>query len=121
MNIKVFSRLLSPAALWYILVILMEFCRGIYFGRGIDPPPVFTLGVTLGFTWVAGWWLRTDCRKRGLTWVFDMGMFLFILWPIILPYYLLKTRRGNGFLVIVGFAGVWIASVVSGTILSSLF
>src|SRR5436189_4156371 len=121
MNNRYFSGLLSPAVLLFVLVILLGFSRGIYSGAGIDPPAVFTVGVTLGFTWVAGWWMRNDCRKLGLKWVFDMGMFLFILWPIILPYHLLKTRRGKGFLVILGFVGVWIFSVVVGAILSAFF
>jgi hypothetical protein len=111
------SRLTSPSALLYIFVILTQIATGIYLASGLEPPALFTLVYVLGFLWVLGWWLRNDSRKRGIRWVFDMGMFLYVAWPLVLPYYLLKTRGARGLLVTLGFVGAYIGAAVIGMLL----
>ncbi len=43
-----------------------------------------------------------------------MGLFLYIAWPFILIYYLLKTRGAKGILVIIGFLGTCILAELVG-------
>jgi len=88
--------------------------QGIYLAGEIDSPPAFSLTWRLGFLWIVGWWLLTDSRKRGVAWVYDIGMFLYIAWPLIMPYYLLKTRRVKGLLPIFAFIGIYIAGMAIG-------
>lgn len=111
------SRLTSPSAFFYIFVVLTQIATGIYLASGLEPPALFTLVYTLGFIWVVGWWLRNDSRKRGIRWVFDMGLFLYVAWPLVLPYYLLKTRGARGLLVTLGFIGAYIGAAVIGMLL----
>lgn len=113
-------KLVSPAALLYIYLVVTQFAYGIYLAREIDPPPAFTLIYSIGFLWIVGWWLLTDSRKRGVAWVYDMGLFLNIAWPLIMPYYLVKTRGAKGLLVIVAFVVVYIGSALAGMGLSLL-
>jgi hypothetical protein len=109
------SRLVSPTALVYVYVILTQFAHGIYFGSELGPPPAVTLIDTVGLLWLVGWWLLRDSRKRGVAWVYDMGFFLSIAWPLIMPYYLLKTRgAAKGLLLIFAFVGTFIAAFVVG-------
>lgn len=37
-------------------------------------------------------WLRVDSRETKALRMWDMGFFLSFAWPIIVPYYLVKTR-----------------------------
>ena len=39
-----------------------------------------------------GYWLDVDSREKRTLRVWDMGFFLYVAWPLILPYYLVKTR-----------------------------
>jgi hypothetical protein len=80
------SKVISPTSLLYIYLILTSIALGIYLGSQIEPPAVFTLIYSAGFLWIVGWWLLTDSRKRGVAWVYDIGFFLYIAWPFIMPY-----------------------------------
>lgn len=108
------SRLLSPTALLYIYVTLTQVAHGIYSASELEAPPAFTLMSSAGLLWIVGWWLLTDSRKRGVAWVYDIGFFLSIAWPLIMPYYLLKTRGAKGLLLIFAFIGTYIAASAVG-------
>lgn len=108
------QRLLSPATLLYTFIILTQFAHGIYLASGFEPPPAFPLLNTIGLLWLVGWWLLRDSRHRGIPWIYDIGFFLCIAWPLILPYYLLTTRRAKGLLLIFAFVGTYIAALAVG-------
>lgn len=108
------QRLLSPATLLYTFVILTQFAHGIYLASGFEPLPAVPLIKTIGLLWLVGWWLLRDSRHRDIAWIYDIGFFLSVAWPLILPYYLLKTRRAKGLLLILAFAGTYIAAMGVG-------
>lgn len=107
-------RVASPTALLYIYITLTQFAHGIYLAGDIELPPTFTLITSVGLFWIVGWWLLTDSRKRAVGWVYDIGFFLSIAWPLIMPYYLLKTRGAKGLLLILAFIAVYIGALVAG-------
>ncbi len=90
---------------------------GVYLAREAELPPAFSLLYPLGLLWAVGWWLRDDSRRRGIAWVFDMGLFLYIAWPFFMPYYLLKTRGAKGLLVMLAFGGVYVGALLAGAAL----
>jgi len=112
------SRIASPTLLLYAFVVTTQVGFGIYYERQIEPPPAFTLIYAMALLWIVGWWWRTDSRKRGIPWVYDMGFFLNIAWPFVMPYYLLKSRGAKGLLVILGFASVYVGAVIVGIIIA---
>ena len=114
------SRITAPAVLLYVFVAVTQFVVGFYLAGGVEPPDAFSLLYALGFLWAVGWWLQSDSRERGVGWVLDMGLFLYVAWPVILPYYLLKTRGRKGLLVILLFAGVYVGALVAGATLGVL-
>ena len=107
-------RIVSPTALLYVYVTFTQITNGIYFAGNIEPPPGFSAIYRLGFLWIVGWWLLTDSRKRGVALVYDIGMFLYIAWPLIMPYYLVTTRRAKGLLLIFAFVSIYIGAAVVG-------
>jgi hypothetical protein len=117
---KPISRVATPAALFYLFVIAAQMIGGFYLAREQEPPQAFSLLYALGFVWVMGWWLLNDSRARGVGWVLDMGLFLYIAWPLIMPYYLIKTRGWKGLLVILIFLGVYVGAALAGAALYDL-
>lgn len=117
---NVLRKLSSPAALLYLFLVVAQVAAGVYLARGEEPPPAFSFLYPLGLLWAFGWWLRDDSRKRGVGWVFDMGLFLYIAWPVVLPYYLLKTRGAKGLLVILACAAVYVGALTAGALLYTL-
>ena len=112
------SRTLSPTTLLYSFVVITQFAYGLYLGQQIEAPGAYTLLHWAAQLWIIGWWLRTDSRKRDVIWVYDLGFFLCIAWPLVMPYYLLKTRGAKGLLVILGFIGAYFGAAIIGIILS---
>jgi len=111
---KLLSKVVSPARLLFMFVTLTQVGRGFYLAGQLEAPESVTWISPFAFLWVIGWWLVTDSRKRGIKLVYDMGMFLYIAWPVFMPYYLIKTRRAKGMLVIIGFAGTWVVALLVG-------
>lgn len=114
----VFSRLLSPAALLYIFVFVTQFSYGVYLGAQLHFPEGLTFLFLIGLLWAVGWWLRTDSRRRGVLSVYDLGFFLYLAWPLIISYYLFKTRGAKGLLIMLGFAAVYFGAAIMGMVLS---
>jgi hypothetical protein len=111
-------RNLSPTVLLYSFVVITQFAYGLYLGQQIEAPPAFTLLHWAAQLWIIGWWLRTDSRKRGVVWVYDLGFFLCIAWPFVVLYYLVKTRGTKGLLVILAFIAAYVGATIVGITLS---
>lgn len=111
---SLFSKLLSPTVLLYIYLVLSSFALGVYRAHGVEAPDAFVVILPLGYLWIVGWWLRTDSRLRGITWPCDLGLFLYIAWPLLMPYYLLKTRGWRGLPAILIFVAVYTGALLLG-------
>ena len=118
---KVFSQIFSPTILLYSFLIITQIIDGIYLPSRIRPLPAFTFLRALMFLWIIGWWLQRDSRKRNVKWILDMGMFLYIAWPIIMPYYLFKTRGIKGFLPVILFIGIYLGATLIGVMIYVTF
>jgi hypothetical protein len=114
------SRIASPTVLLYSFVAITGVADAVYFRRQIEPPVIFTLIRWVGLLWVMGWWLRTDSRKRAVHSVYDMGFFLYIAWPLVMPYYLVKTRGAKGLLFVLAFFAALVGGVILGLALSAV-
>jgi hypothetical protein len=108
------SQIISPAPLFYIFVFFAQIATGIHLVSRHEAPPIFQLIYIFGFLWIIGWWLKRDSRKQGVSLVFDTGLFLYVAWPVIMPYYLLKTRGAKGLITILGFLGVYLGGTIIG-------
>jgi hypothetical protein len=114
------ARVTSLTALLWLFVVVTQLINGLYFAREIEPPASYTLLYPLAFLWIIGLWMRRDCRKHGVRWALDMGLFLYIAWPFIMPYYLFKTRGLQGLLLVGAFMGVYLIALIAGMALSML-
>ena len=121
MSNSLLSRVVSPTVLLYTFAFTSEIGEGFYSVTEGEPPRGFTVASGIGFLWILGWWLRRDHRLRNIPWIYDMGMFLFMVWPFIMPYYLIKSRGARGLLGILGFAAAYIGALIVGATVASLF
>lgn len=93
-----FARLLSPTAglialtVLYALNALGSGLYGAY--TSIDSDFAFCLGFSL----LLAWWVYVDRRRRNYPAPFEFEAFVFFAWPVVVPYYLIKTRRLRGLL-----------------------
>src|SRR6267378_2391699 len=116
----VLSRMFSPGPLLYLFVVITQFAYGVYLGAELELPPGVMLLYWVGFLWAVGWWLRIDSRKRGVAAIYDLGFFLYIAWPVVIPYYLVKTRGAKGLLLILGYIVAYVGAAILGIVLSEL-
>jgi hypothetical protein len=116
---RILSLAASPAALLYVLVVFAQAAAGVYTARGLELPPGFRLLYAAGLMWAMARWLRADARGRGVDWVWvlDLGIFLYVAWPFIMPYYLFKTRGAKAILAVLAFAGVYLLAFAAGAVL----
>ena len=53
---------------------------------------------TFGFSLFIAWWVELDRRSYGYAAPFEFPALVFFVWPIVVPYYLYKTRGRRGLL-----------------------
>lgn len=105
-----------PTGLLYIFVVLTQIATGAYKVSGIELPASFTLIYIFAFYWIVGWWLRADSSRRGVSLVSDIGLLLTVAWPLVLPYYLSKSRGSKGLLAILYFVATYIGATIIGAL-----
>jgi hypothetical protein len=54
-------------------------------------------------------WVHVDRRVRGFSVPFEFDTFVFFAWPLVVPYYLYRSRGGRGLLFGAGICGLAIA------------
>ena len=77
----------------------------------------------LAFYWALGWWFISDSRRHDSAWVdkyMDMGMFLYVGWIFLVPYYLFKTGGLKALYTIGLFLGASLGAYIMGVILYAL-
>jgi hypothetical protein len=68
----------------------------IYAVRAEPLPPLASLLVILGPLVAILYWLRQDARSRQISLVHDWGLFAYLAWPILIPWYVYRTRGPRG-------------------------
>lgn len=62
---------------------------------------------------VAGWTLK-EPKHKDFDAPFEFGAFVYFVWPLVLPYYLWKTRGSEGGVLFFGFVGLYYLPFLSG-------
>jgi hypothetical protein len=102
-------------------LIISQLVFGIFSALNFEPSAAFVLLYYILLLSLIGYWLERDSRKHHITWVFDMGFFLYLAWPFIIPYYLLKTRGSKAFIIIIGYISLYIGANLLGRLMARVF
>ena len=115
---KLLSRITFPSLVVLLTVAINQTATGFYRATGTESPPLSDLLGKISLFWGLGWWIRDDSRKRHFAWVYDLGFFLYLAWPVVAPYYLFKTRGVRALVTIGVFILVIIGAYLFGVALS---
>jgi hypothetical protein len=63
-------------------------------------------------------WVRIDRRHRNLNLPFEFDAFVFFGWPVVVPYYLYRTRGKRGLVVTAAVCTLYVAPVAISVIAS---
>lgn len=61
-------------------------------------------------------WALKEPKQSEFEAPFEFGAFLYFFWPVVLPYYLMKTRGTEGLVLFFGFVAIYAAPFTSGLI-----
>ena len=101
---------------WTIgLSLLVAIYQATTFYYGLEPSVDFEKAWGYAFAGMLAFWVDEDSKGRPEVYrpSFDIGLFIYLIWIIYLPYYLLRTRGRRGWLWICGL----LAIAFSGTLL----
>ncbi len=91
---------------------------GLYAGLGRDVPDAVVTLATLCVSMSVIVWFWTYSRQHQIGWVLDMGWFLLVAWPVVVPYYLLRYEGKRGLRRIGLFCLAYFVTFVLGVILA---
>ena len=115
------SFIICPAGLLYLFLLVTQFIEGLYLARGFEPPGLYRVLYPLAFLWLIGWFLQKDSSKHVFKGVCDLGFFLYLTWPLSLPYYLFRTRGIKALLMVLGFLAVYLGTYIIGVMICIIF
>ncbi len=119
---NLFSSVTIPGVVFFIVAALTSFSDGFYPGLGVDQPGSLMILNRISLIWALGWWMLSDSRLRRFSLIYDIGFFLLLVWPLLVSYYLFKTRGVKAFIVIGVFVlvyfGAFVVGVISGVFLA---
>jgi hypothetical protein len=109
---------------WFIWLIafigVAQVLAGVARGVGLAPNAAFELVHTAAFVWVGTEWWARDRHRVGQYAGIDSGLFFGVVWPLALPYQLLRYhgRRGVGYVALL--ATAYVVPYIIGAVLTSV-
>jgi hypothetical protein len=103
-----FQRLFSaPAAMFYGMSIGALHS---WLGAPHGPLALLTWMAMLFLGSTMGLWVEADARKRGARWSYDVGSWILLIWPLVMPVYLFWTRGWRAFRALGWFLLMYVAA-----------
>ena len=103
------GRLFSPLTVLLLLVALHTSNRVVSGYDGEYPSAEADVIYAIGFAGLRTWWVHADRRERRQPVPFEFEAFVFFAWVVVVPVYLIQTRRWWG-LPLIGclYGGFWL-------------
>lgn len=79
-----------------VTAVLCSLVAVVYVVAQIDPAPAVSLFVSICPLIATILWLQRDAGRTGVAAVHDFGLFLWLAWPVVIPWYAWKTRGISG-------------------------
>jgi hypothetical protein len=100
-------------------VLVSQLSAGMGYALHIDPSYLAHLINYLIYFGLINLWLESDSKNTHVKLLFDTGFLLLFTWPVVVPYYLFKTRDWKAILIILGFSVLFICAHFTGRFLGS--
>jgi len=85
-----------------ITALLCSLIAALYVIAQVEPSPLVVLFISVTPLIVVIMWLQRDAQRTGVGAVHDFGFFLWLAWPVVIPWYAWKTRGWAGWRLIAG-------------------
>ena len=89
--------------------------------KGIEVGTALASTWTIVFAILVACWARADAATQKVHRTLDFSFYFLAVWPLALPYYLIKTRRIEGLILFVGFFALYFSPLLSGLIAYTYF
>ena len=90
----------TPLAFLIALALIYAVGLSVIESHTFVPPPEETQGLwMILFSLNLTWWLYADRIVLRFSAPYEFETFAFFAWPLVVPYYLYRTRRGRGLLL----------------------
>lgn len=109
-----------PLLVARLTAVFMSMVAAVYALAQVEPSPVVTFCLSAAPTFAVVIWLQRDAARTNVGSVLDLGYFLLLAWPIVIPWYAFKTRGRAGWRLTVGLFGVILAPYATSFLLSAL-
>jgi hypothetical protein len=103
-----------------VLIFVHHTSHTFFILKGLEFPPLAEYLYTAGFICAVGWWIREENRRNRITPLYCDGILIVIGWPVLILYYLLKTRGLKGFIPLLGLIVVFVVAIFVGALASVL-
>jgi len=92
----------------------------LYAAITVEPAPILLLFISFAPLTAVCLWLQKDARHAGIGGIQDWGFFLWLFWPVVIPWYAFKTRGLSGWRLAAGLIGLAAAPIVTLSALNVL-
>ena len=105
-----------------LLCVLAAFSAAMTAGSVMVASHGAVLSERIAFVWfmvfstVVALWLREDCREMGIHQPLDAGFFIFMAWPLLVPYHLIRSRASRGIVGVLAIFGAFAVPYVAGAV-----
>ena len=86
----------------------------------IEPSPTVVLFWTFGPVVAVILWLQKDSRRTSVGAVQDWGFFLWLAWPIVIPWYAFKSRGRTGWRLLLGLIALILSPYITAFVVAWL-
>jgi CDP-diglyceride synthetase len=76
---------------------------------------------SVSFALIVALWTSNDAKDKKLYKPYEYSYFVFLFWPLVLPYHLAKTRGTDGLLVFMGVVLLYMLPFFSGLVAWAYF
>ena len=96
-----------------VAALFASLIAAVYATAQIEPSPLIALFLSGGPLVAVIIWLQKDARRTGVGSVQDLGYFLLLAWPVVIPWYAFKTHGRSGWRLTIGLFGLIGAAYVT--------
>lgn len=82
-----------------IAVAVALFCSiasAVYVASEAEPTPIVSMFLWMGPLVAVAVWIQKDAHRTQVGAVHDLGWFIMLAWPIVIPWYAFRTRGRSG-------------------------
>lgn len=90
----------------------------LYVLTGVEPAPLVAVFIGLSPAFCVILWLQKDAARTNVGSVLDLGYFLCLAWPVVLPWYAIKTRGRAGWRLLAGLLGLMFAPHITWVVVA---